>query len=111
MFSWNFVRYGMGIHQTTKSNRAYLQEYYLNRIVALFDPELVWLTGTAAEDNMHAGSDFDFIVESHQPLDADAIIGAIDIIPRRYATREMMKKAILLYKKEENVARKIPHLV
>jgi predicted nucleotidyltransferase len=90
----------MSIQTKSKPNREYLQDYYLNQIIALFEPEAVWLTGSAADGTMHSGSDFDFIVESPQPLDADAITGALDIIPRRYATPEMMNKAVLLFKKE-----------
>jgi hypothetical protein len=83
-----------------KPDQAYLQDYYLKRIIALFEPDVVWLTGSAADGTMHSGSDFDFIVDSPHPVDADAITGALDIIPRRHATSEMMEKAVLLYKKE-----------
>lgn len=84
-------------HVKKKANKDRLIKYYLARIVEEFKPNRVYLTGSAASQNMPENSDFDFIVDAEIPIDADAIIGNLDIIPIKYATDEMLKKAKLLY--------------
>ncbi len=81
----------------TKTNRNKLIKFYLERIVQEFNPHRVYLTGSAASQNMPETSDFDFIVDSDLPVDADAIVGNLDIIAIKYATDEMLQKAILIY--------------
>jgi len=39
-------------------------------------------------------------VDSPQPIDPDQIIGAIDIIPGKYATEEMLNNSIMLYERK-----------
>lgn len=84
-------------HVKTKIDKDRLIEYYLERILEEFKPNRVYLTGSATSQSMPENSDFDFIVDSEIPIDADAIIGNLDIIPIKYATEEMLKKAKLLY--------------
>jgi predicted nucleotidyltransferase len=81
----------------TKLNRNKLIKYYLERIVQEFKPHRVYLTGSAVSQNMPETSDFDFIVDSDIPIDADTIVGNLDIIPVKHATDEMLQKAILIY--------------
>lgn len=80
-----------------KINKEELIQYYLEKIVREFNPQKVYLTGSAVSHIMPESSDFDFIVDSEVPIDADAIIGNLDIIPYKYATEEMLEKAILIY--------------
>lgn len=72
-------------------------QYYLKRIIEEFAPNRVFITGSAVNEGMPITSDFDFIVDSDQPLDADAILGNLDIIPFKYATKEMLNKAKIIY--------------
>lgn len=44
-------------------------------------------------------SDLDFIVESNELIDPDAVIGAVDIIPYKYATAEMLDNALIIYER------------
>jgi len=96
LYEASLVSFGMTLLKK-KLNREELIRYYLIRIIKEFNPYRVFLTGSAVSNNMPETSDFDFIVDAESPIDADAIVGNLDIIPFKYATDEMLEKSILIY--------------
>ena len=54
----------------------------------------------SADCGLTSRSDLDFIVESNELIDPDAVIGAVDIIPYKYATAEMLDKALIIYERK-----------
>ncbi|TVQ12966.1 MAG: nucleotidyltransferase domain-containing protein [Balneolaceae bacterium] len=73
---------------------------YLQKIIDAYNPERIYLTGSAASGELSPRSDLDFIVDSKDFIDPDAVIGAIDIIPYKFATPEMLDKAIIIYERK-----------
>jgi predicted nucleotidyltransferase len=73
---------------------------YLQKIIDAYNPDRIYLTGSAVTGGVSPRSDLDFIVESREFIDPDAVIGAIDIIPFKYATAEMLDKALIIYERK-----------
>ncbi|MCA1803693.1 MAG: nucleotidyltransferase domain-containing protein [Rhodothermaceae bacterium] len=73
---------------------------YLQKIIDAYNPDRIYLTGSAVTGGLTSRSDLDFIVESREFIDPDAVIGAIDIIPYKYATAEMLEKALIIYERK-----------
>jgi predicted nucleotidyltransferase len=74
---------------------------YLQKIIDVYNPIRIYLTGSAVTGGFTSRSDLDFIVESTGFVDPDAVIGAIDIIPYKYATEEMLDKALIIYERKK----------
>jgi predicted nucleotidyltransferase len=73
---------------------------YLQKIIDAYNPDRIYLTGSAVTGGLTSRSDLDFIVESNEFIDPDAVIGAVDIIPYKYATAEMLDKALIIYERK-----------
>ncbi|MFU8859105.1 MAG: nucleotidyltransferase domain-containing protein [Cyclonatronaceae bacterium] len=73
---------------------------YLHKIIDAYNPDRIYLTGSAVTGGFTSRSDLDFIVESNEFIDPDAVIGAVDIIPYKYATAEMLDKALIIYERK-----------
>lgn len=73
---------------------------YLQKIIDAYNPDRIYLTGSAVTGGLTSRSDLDFIVESRDFIDPDAVIGAVDIIPYKYATAEMLDKALIIYERK-----------
>jgi predicted nucleotidyltransferase len=73
---------------------------YLQKIIDAYNPDRIYLTGSAVTGGLTPRSDLDFIVESREFIDPDAVIGAVDIIPYKYATAEMLDKALIIYERK-----------
>ena len=78
---------------------------YLNKIIELWDPEKVILYGSKARGDAKTGSDSDFAVVTDRPVDADAIIGALDIVRYSKAPPQLQKiidtEGIVIYEREK----------
>ena len=78
----------------TEKYKKRLIQIYLEKIVEAYQPGKVYLTGSAFKGGWSETSDFDFIVVNEMPINPDQIFGAVDIVPRKFATKEMLYNSI-----------------
>ncbi len=78
---------------------------YVDKIVELWNPKKVILYGSKARGDAKKGSDSDFAVVTDQPIDADEITGALDVVRYSKAPAELKKiideEGVVVYEREK----------